>query len=301
MTTVEDAGSVAEVKAARPGGVLRRLREQPFTGRFLRNAMAVSALAYLVFLVVVAALAPWITPRDPDQQNLADAFADPFSPGFLLGADNLGRDVLSRLIVADQVALTASGIALGVALLVGIPPGLVAGYFGGWVDRAIMRVSDAVQSLPPLIIAIALVGALGPGLRNSMLALGFIFAPNFIRIVRAAVLEVREETFIEASRSIGTSTARIMIFRVVPNILPPVLVQISLVAGFSLIAEAGLSLLGLGVQPPNASWGSMLGDGYNFLFQQPWLVVFPGLAIAFAVLALNIVGDGLRDAIGRGR
>lgn len=282
-------------------GFLTRIREQPFTGRFLRNAMAMVALVYLVLLVLIALVAPWITPLDPDQQNLADAFADPFTAGHLLGADNLGRDVLSRLIVADRVALTATGIALGVALLVGIPPGLLAGYFGGWVDRVIMRISDAVQSLPPLIIAIALIGALGPGLRNSMLALGFIFAPNFIRIVRAAVLEVREETFIEASRSIGTPTPWIMVFRIVPNALPSVLVQISLVAGFSLIAEAGLSLLGLGVQPPNASWGSMLGDGYNFLFQQPWLVVFPGLAIALAVLALNIVGDGLRDAIGRGR
>ncbi|MCW0216503.1 MAG: ABC transporter permease [Pseudonocardia sp.] len=299
--TVDQADRIEREIAESRVGVWRRFREQPFTGRFLRNRTAVCALGYLVLLVLVAVFAPWIAPHDPDAQNLGDAFADPFSAGHLLGADNLGRDVLSRLIVADRVALSATALALGVALLVGVPPGLVAGYFGGWVDRVVMRISDAVQSLPPLIIAIALIGALGPGLRNSMLALGFIFAPNFIRIVRAAVLEVREETFVEASRSIGTPTLRIMVFRIIPNTLPPILVQISLVAGFSLIAEAGLSLLGLGVQPPSASWGSMLGDGYNFLFQQPWLVVFPGVAIALAVLALNIVGDGLRDAIGRGR
>jgi peptide/nickel transport system permease protein len=181
----------------------------------------------------------------------------------------------------------------------GFPPGLIAGYFGGVVATLIMRLTDAVQSLPALIFAIALVGALGPGLRNAMLALGVIFSPNILRVVRASVLEAREETFVEASRSIGTPTLRILLNRVFPNIVGPLLVQGSLVAGFSLLGEASLSLLGFGVQPPKASWGTMLSQGYNFIGQQSWLVVFPGVAIAITVLCCNLIGDGLSDAIGR--
>lgn len=300
---LEPTGSTNEpvrpdVLTSRPGPVARVLRN-PFIRRFFGRRLAVVALIYLLLIVLVAFIGPWITPYPPDHQDLAQAFAAPFSPGHFLGTDQLGRDVLSRLIAADRVALIAAGQALGIAMLVGIPLGVVAGYFGGITDRIVMRVTDAVQSLPPLIIAIGIVGALGPGLTNAMLALGLIFAPNFVRIVRAAILEVREETFIEASRSIGTPAIQVLYSRIAPNVFPPVLVQISLVAGFSLTAEAALSLLGLGAQPPVASWGSMLSQGYNSIYQQPWLVVFPGLAIAVAVLAFNLVGDGLRDSIAR--
>ncbi|MFT3854094.1 MAG: ABC transporter permease [Ilumatobacteraceae bacterium] len=207
--------------------------------------------------------------------------------------------MLSRLIVGTRVAMLASGQAVLIALILGVPPGLLAGYFSGRVDLVIMRITDAVQSFPPLILAIAMVGILGPGLTNAMLAVGIVFSPNFLRIVRAAVLEIREETFIEASRSIGTPTSRIVRTRILPNVLPPLLVQISLAAGFALLAEASLSFLGLGVQPPRGSWGLMLGRGYDYLSRQPWLIVFPGLLIALAVLCFNVVGDGLGDSIGR--
>jgi peptide/nickel transport system permease protein len=161
------------------------------------------------------------------------------------------------------------------------------------------RVADALQSMPPLMLAIAIVASLGFGLRNAMIALGIVFSSGFFRLTRAAVMEVREETYIEASRSIGTPIPMMIRTRVLPNVLPPLLVQSALVAGFALIAEAGLSLLGLGVQPPQASWGSMLSQGYNFLLLDPWQVVWPGLAISLTVLACNVVGDGLRDAIGK--
>jgi peptide/nickel transport system permease protein len=267
--------------------------------RFLSNKLAVIGLIGLSILVVVAIFAPALAPYDPGRQDLSATFADPFSPGHVLGTDNLGRDVLSRLIDATRVALGASALALVTALVIGVLPGIAAGYFGGWVETVVMRITDALQCLPPLILAIAVIGAVGPGLRNAMLILGVIYAPNFVRVIRAAILEVKEETFVEASRSIGSSTSRILMTRVIPNAIPPVLVQIYLVFGFALIAEASLSLLGLGAQSPTASWGSMLSQGYTYLNQSPWLVVPPGLAITLTVLFCNLVGDGVRDSIGR--
>lgn len=270
-----------------------------FLRRFRSNRGAMIAFGFLVFLVIVAIIGPWIYPVDPNAQDLANTLADPFSDGHVLGTDELGRDVLARLIAGTRVAMLASAQAVIIAFGLGVPPGLIAGYLGGWVDLVVMRITDAVQALPPMILAIAVVGVLGPGLTNAMLAIGVVFAPNFLRIVRASVLEVREETFVEASRSIGTPTLRIIRTRILPNVMPPLLVQISLAAGFALLAEAGLSFLGLGVRPPQSSWGLMLGRGYDNLSRQPWMIVFPGVAIALAVLAFNVVGDGLRDSIGR--
>jgi peptide/nickel transport system permease protein len=290
-------GSVGVVEP--PVGWWSAFRRQRFVRRFVRNRAAMVGVGFIVFVFVLAVVGPWLQPYDPNAQDLKNTFAGPWSAGHVLGTDNLGRDTLSRLISASRVALVASFETVGVALLLGVPPAMVAGFLRGKVDWLMSRVADAIQSLPPLILAIAIVAALGPGLRNAMLALGIIFAPNFFRLTRAAVLEVREETYIEASRSIGTPTLRILRKRVLPNILPPLLVQVSLVAGFALVAEASLSLLGLGVQPPQASWGSMLGQGYNFIGVQRWLVVWPGLAISLTVLACNVVGDGLRDSIGK--
>lgn len=270
-----------------------------FIRRFKQNRGAVLALGFLLLLAVVALMPGVLAPHDPNEQHLADALADPFGGGYLLGTDELGRDTLSRLIFSTRVALLASLQAVLIGAALGVLPGLVAGYFGRWVDLAIMRVTDTVQSFPPLILAIAIVGVMGPGLRNAMLAIGIIFAPLFVRITRAAVLEVSEETYVEASRSIGTSTWRIMWTRVLPNALPALLVQISLAFGLTILAEAALSFVGLGAQLPDASWGSMLRRGYEALDRQVWLIVFPGVMIALTVLAFNTLGDGLRDAIGR--
>lgn len=270
-----------------------------FLRRFRSNRAAVVALGFLVLLVVIAIVGPWIAPHDPNAQDLFNTFSGPFSDGHLLGTDDLGRDTLSRLLVATRVALLAVAQAVVVGMVLGVPPGLAAGYFGRRVDLVISRLNDALQSFPPLILAISVVGILGPGLRNAMLAVGLIFAPNFVRIIRAAVIDVRNETFVEASRSIGTPTLRIVRTRILPNVLPPLLVQISLAGGFALLAEASLSFLGLGVQVPQASWGLMLGRGYIGFARQPWLIVFPGVLIGLTVLSFNVLGDGLRDSIGK--
>jgi ABC-type dipeptide/oligopeptide/nickel transport system permease subunit len=303
QTTVDDVPSLAErpsaadeadIMAAAPLSARRR-----FVRRFKANRGAMVAFGFIVFLLIIAVIGQWITTHDPIEQDLRNTLADPFKGGHILGTDELGRDTLSRLIVGTRVAMEAAGQAVLIAMILGVPPGLAAGYFSGFVDLVIMRITDAVQSFPPLILAISVVGILGPGLRNAMLAVGIVFAPNFLRIVRGAVLEVREETFIEASRSIGTPTLRIVRTRILPNIMPPLLVQISLASGFALLAEASLSFLGFGVQLPNASWGLMLGRGYGNFSKQPWLIVWPGVLIALTVLSFNVMGDGLRDSIGR--
>lgn len=269
-----------------------------FRRRFLRQKVAVAAALIVLFMVVIAVFAPWIAPYDPLQQNLRNTLQGP-SWDHWLGTDETGRDVMSRMIYGSRVSMMAAAQAVILAIVLGVPPGLVAGFFGGWVDTAISRINDTVMSFPPLLLAIAIVGVFGPNLRNAMIAVGVIFAPRFLRLTRSSVLAVKEETFVEASRSIGTPTFRILRTRILPNVMSPLLVQTSLSLGFAMLAEAGLSFLGLGVQPPQASWGAMVGRAYRFLNQDPTLVIFPGLAIVIAVLAFNLLGDGLRDSIGR--
>ena len=269
-----------------------------FRRRFLTRKPALVALGFIVVVILIAIFAPLVAPYDPLDQDLRNTLQGP-SGSHLLGTDELGRDVLSRMIFGTRVSLLAALQAVGIAILLGVPPGLLAGYFGGWVDTLTSRINDTVMSFPPLLLAIAIVGVFGPNLRNAMLAVGIIFAPRFLRLMRASVLAVKEETFIEASRSIGTGTARILRTRVLPNSLSPMVVQVSLSLGFAMLAEASLSFLGLGVQPPEASWGAMVGRAYRFLDQSPTLVLFPGVAIVLAVLAFNVLGDGLRDSVGR--
>jgi peptide/nickel transport system permease protein len=273
-------------------------RGRRFRRRFLRDRAALVALAFLIILVVSALFAPLLAPEDPASQDLLTVLERP-SADHLLGTDHLGRDVLSRLIHASRVSLLAAFEAVLVGIVLALPPGLIAGYAGGWVDSVIMRVADALMSFPPLLLAIAIVAVLGPGVTKAMFAVGVVFAPRLARLVRASVLDIRDETFIEAARSIGVSTPRILRRHILPNIMPPLLVQISILAGVAMLLEAGLSFLGLGVQPPDASWGTMLGEAFIVIYQAQWLSVFPGVAIALSVLAFNVLGDGLRDAIGR--
>ncbi|MTD57604.1 ABC transporter permease [Amycolatopsis pithecellobii] len=269
-----------------------------FQRRFARERLAVVAFAFLVLLVIVAIFGPWLQPYDPDQQNLSIAFSGP-GGGHWLGTDQLGRDVLSRIISGTRVSLVAAAEATGVGVLIGVPIGIVCGYFSGWFDRTVMAANDAVMALPALILAIAVAGALGPGLTHSMLAIGIVFAPRLIRLVRASVLDIRHETFIEASATIGTPTLRILRKHVLPNVLSPLIVSTSLMMAWAMVAEAGLSFLGLGVQPPQASWGAMLGQGYQYTAQAPALIIYPGVAIMLSVLALNLLSDGIRDSLGR--
>lgn len=269
-----------------------------FFRRFRRQRPAIVALCFLVSLTTIALLAPVISPYEPNQQTLTRILERP-SFDHWLGTDDVGRDVFSRLLYGGRLSLLAALQAVGVGVVLGVPPGLVAGFFGRWVDLVIMRITDAVMSFPPLILAISIVGVLGPNITNAMLAVGVIFAPRFLRLVRGAVLTVREETFIEASRAIGTPTPWVIRRHILPNVMSPLIVQISLASGFAMLAEASLSFLGLGAQPPQASWGSMLSRGVRHMTDAPWLIFAPGLMIALTVLAFNILGDGIRDSIGR--
>jgi peptide/nickel transport system permease protein len=293
MTTVNaEPGRTVRVRRVRLAG-LRRLAR-----RFRRQRVPMVALAYLVVVLVAAVAAPVLTSSDPNATNLRNALKGP-SGDHWLGTDDLGRDVFTRLLFAARISLQAAVQSVGLGLLLGVVPGVLAGYFRGWVDTVVMRITDVLLAFPPIILAIAIVGVLGPNLTNAMLAIGVIFTPRFVRITRSSVMQTREETYVEASRSIGTSTWGILRRRILPNSLSPLIVSVSLASGTAMIAEATLSFLGLGVQPPQASWGSMVGRAVRHIDRAPWLIVFPGLAIALTVLALNLVGDGLRDSFGR--
>lgn len=263
----------------------------------MRNRSALVALIVLGFIIVVAVLAPWLAPYPPEAQNLDQVLMGPDASHWL-GTDNLGRDVLSRLLYAARLSLSACAIAVGIAVVIGVPAGLVAGYFGGWVDRIVSLVTDALMGFPYMILALGIVGSLGPSIRNAMIAIGIVYAPRLVRVTRSSVLGIRRETFLEVSHSIGTPHRVIVLRHVIPNILPPVIVQASLMLGFAMLAEASLSFLGLGAQPPAASWGSMLGVAVHHMDTQPWLMVWPGIAITVTVLCFNLIGDGLRDMFG---
>jgi peptide/nickel transport system permease protein len=277
------------------GGAFRQ-----FTRRYLGQWIAVAALAVIVLIAVMAIFAPLFANHEPDLQTLGDANSGP-SRAYWLGTDHLGRDIYSRLIYAARVSLPAALEATGIAVVIGVPLGLLAGYFRGRVDGGISLVTDAIMALPPLILALALLGALGQGLSKAMLAVGIVFAPRFLRLVRGTVLSIREETYIEASVAAGTPTRNVLIRHVLPNALPPLLVQGAFTLGFAMLAEASLSFLGLGVQPPTSSWGSMLSEAFDNINRSRWAVVPPGVTIAVAVLAFNLIGDGLREAVGRER
>ncbi|MBX3705935.1 MAG: ABC transporter permease [Pseudomonadales bacterium] len=271
---------------------------QRFLRRFLQQRLALGCLGFLVLLTLAAVFAPWVAPYDPLQQDLDRVLESP-SRDHWFGTDELGRDVLSRTLFAARVSLLAAAQAVLIAIAIGVPPGLVAGLWGGRVDGLIMRATDALMSFPPLILAVALIAVLGPSLTNAMIAIGILLSPTFLRLMRATTMAVAQETYVEAARSIGCTQGWIIRKHVLPNVVSPLFVQISVFAGVAMLAEAGLSFLGLGAQPPDSSWGAMVGRGFRYLSLAPSLIVFPGLAIAITVLALYVVGDGLRDSLGR--
>ena len=271
-----------------------------FIGRFCRNKTAVVSLAILLLIVLVAIFAPMLAPYDPAKSSLR-AVLKPPSAAYLLGTDDLGRDVLSRLIFASRLSLLASVQALVIALGIGLPLGLISGYAGGWVDLVIMRCNDALMSFPALILAVVIVGLLGPSLPNAMTAIGLVYAPRIMRVVRGTTLSVREEVYVMAARSTGCSDARVIARHVLPNITGPLVVQATVLMGHALLAEAGLSFLGLGAQPPQASWGAILGQSFPYLAQSPVPMIAAGCVISVTVLCFNLVGDGLRDSVGRAR
>ena len=267
--------------------------------RVLGDRAALISLTVLLLMVVLAILAPFIAPEDPVAQDLKSVLLPPGTDGHLLGTDQLGRDVLSRLMIGTTTSMLAVVLALVVALAIGLPIGFASGYFGGWVDTIMMRLMDAAMSFPPLLLAIALVGILGPNLTNAMIAVGILMSPRFARLMRGVVMGIKEETFIEAARSIGTPTWRIIVRHIVPNAMSPLTVAIAVTSGAAMLAEAGLSFLGLGVQPPDASWGTMIRDGFLYFRRSPGLGVFPGIMISLTVFTFITLGDSLRDALGR--
>ncbi len=269
--------------------------------RFLHRPVAVAGLAVIAIFVVVAVLAPLIAPYSPIATSWSAVRKAP-SLAHWMGTDENGRDVMSRVMFGARASLMAGVVSVLIAASIGVPAGLLAGFAGRWVDAILSRIVDAMLACPFLILAIALAAFLGPDLTNAMIAIGVSSAPRFMRVARAATLDAAANEYVEAARAIGNPPWRVAVRHILPNIVPPVLVQGTLAVAAAIIAEASLSFLGLGQQPPDPSWGSMLNAAQRFLTQAPWLAVFPGLAIFLAVLSFNLVGDGLRDALDpRGR
>ena len=269
--------------------------------RFLHRPVAVAGLIVIVVFVAVAVFAPLLAPYDPIATSWTAIRKAP-SLAHWMGTDENGRDVLSRVIFGARASLMAGVVSVLIAGAIGVPTGLLAGFAGGWVDSVLSRITDAMLACPFLILAIALAAFLGPNLTNAMIAIGVSTAPRFMRVARAATLDASSNDYVEAARAIGNPGWRVAVRHILPNIVPPVLVQGTLAIAGAIIAEASLSFLGLGQQPPEPSWGSMLNSAQRFLEQAPWLAVFPGLAIFLVVLSFNLVGDGLRDALDpRGR
>jgi peptide/nickel transport system permease protein len=264
--------------------------------RFKRRRGAVFALVVIAVFVAAAMLAPLISPYDPDLQTWSAVRKAP-SALHWFGTDDVGRDVLARVIFGGRASLLAGVISVAIALLVGVPVGLVSGYVGGFIDALFSRITDALLACPFLILAIALAAFLGPSLGNAMIAIGVTTTPIFIRLTRGQVMVVKVEDYVEAARAVGNPHWRIALVHVLPNILPALLVQATLSIAAAIIAEAALSFLGLGQQPPAPSWGSMLNAAQRFLVNAPWMAIWPGLAIFLTVLSFNLVGDGLRDAL----
>jgi len=264
--------------------------------RLRRRRGAMVGLAVVVFFVALALLAPWVSPHDPLQTSWGAIRKAP-SAAHWFGTDEIGRDVLARVIWGARASLLAGMVSVLIALALGVPIGLLTGYAGGATDAVISRITDAMLACPFLILAIALAAFLGPSLTNAMMAIGISATPIFVRLTRAQVLAVKVEDYVEAARALGNPHWRIAVRHVLPNVVPPLIVQATLALAAAVIAEASLSFLGLGQQPPAPSWGSMLNTAKNYVEHAPWMAVWPGVSIFLLVLSFNLVGDGLRDAL----
>ena len=264
--------------------------------RLSKSPLAMFGLAIILLLIFCALFAEAISPYSPIKQDLMHMFETP-SAEHWLGTDEFGRDILSRLIYGARVSLQVGFIAVGIALVVGGMLGAVSGYYSGWLDNSIMRVMDVLLSIPRTLLAIAIVAALGPSLMNLMIAVGISAVPTYARIVRGSVLSIRSMEFIEAARAVGSSDLRIILRHILPNSMAPIIVQSTLGVASAILNAAGLSFIGLGIQPPNPEWGAMLSGGRQYIRDFPHMTLYPGLAIMFTILALNFLGDGLRDAL----
>ena len=281
---------------------IRRQMLKEFWFYFSQNRGAVAGLVVFVLLVLTAIFAPLIAPHDPTQQFRDALLVPPFweqggRSEFLLGTDAVGRDMLSRLIYGAQYSLFIGIVVVAIALVGGVVIGLVAGFYGGWVDSVIMRVMDVVLAFPSLLLALVLVAILGPGLTNAMIAIAIVYQPHFARLTRAAVMSEKARDYVTAARVAGASNLRLMFKTILPNCLAPLIVQATLSFSSAVLDSAALGFLGMGAQPPASEWGTMLAEAREFILRAWWVVTVPGLAILISVLAINLMGDGLRDAL----
>jgi len=276
--------------------IARRYGVGYFLRRYARNRLALIGLWVVLTITAAAILAPWLVHASPIKPDFGSVLAPP-SFAHPMGTDDLGRDEFSRVIFGARIALLAGVISVSIAVVIGLPVGLLSGFYGGRVDDVVMRLTDALLSFPFLVLALALVAILGAGVEKAMIAIGLVFTPRFIRLARAQTLGEREQPYVEAARAMGAGDGRILWSHLLPNSLSPLLVQASLDMAGAITAEATLSFLGLGTQPPTPAWGSMLNLAQPYLSTAPWTAIFPGLAIFLTVLALNLLGDGLREAL----
>ena len=264
--------------------------------QFRRSYVGIVGAALVVFFLLVTALAPMLAPYDPVATDFASVLTPP-TREHPFGTDDIGRDILSRVIHGSRVSLEAGLFTVAVALTIGLPLGLAAGFFGGRVDMLISRGIEVILSFPTLVLALGITAILGPKLIHALFAIGIVFVPHFARLIRGQVLSVKENDYVNAARALGAADVRVMALHILPNCLAPLLVQSSFSISFAILTEAALSFLGLGTQPPTPSWGIMLAMGRGYLEQAPWLGAFPGLAIFLTVLGFNLLGDGIRDAL----
>ncbi len=268
---------------------------------FARNQGGLFGLTALIFIFVVVMAAPWVTAHPPNQPNLRHRLEPGFWAGNtenLLGTDSMGRDMWSRLVYGGRASLQVGVIAVGITMIVGTILGAVSGYYGGLIDLALMRLVDFMLVFPDLLLALVIISILGPGLNKAMIAIGLVYIPRMARLIRGSVLSVKELTFVEAAQVVGVRSGNIIWRHVLPNVIGPAIVYLSLLLGDAILYAAALGFLGLGAQPPKAEWGAMLSHGRDYIvLGQWWFATFPGLAISFTVICLNLIGDGLRDAL----
>ncbi|MDQ0163251.1 ABC transporter permease [Aeribacillus alveayuensis] len=267
-----------------------------FWYRFYKNKLAFSGLIIMVVYAILALLAPLIAPYGPLEMHPDQMLSAPNSE-HIFGTDQFGRDIFSRIIYGTQISLKVGTISVGISLILGVTMGVVAAYYGKWVDSLVSRTTDVLFSFPDILLALALMAVLGTSLTNVMIAIGIVYTPIFARLTRGSVLSIKNSLYVEAARSIGVSNLQIVLRHILPNVMAPIIVQATLSFALAILTEAALSFLGLGVEPDTPSWGIMLNEGKDFMETAWWIAVFPGLAITLAVLSLNVMGDGMRDAL----
>lgn len=265
--------------------------------QLMRNRAALVGLIIILIFAILAVFAPLFAPANPLEQNISARMTPPFIDGYILGTDDLGRDLLSRILYGGRISLIIGGVSVSISLVLGIVLGIVAGYFGGWVDKLIMRIIDIMLAFPYILLTIVIVAILGPSLFNAMVAIGISQMPRYARVIRASVMAEREQDYVLAEKSLGASNIELMFRTILPNAMAPTIVQATLGVGEAILSSAGLSFLGLGAQPPTPEWGLMIASSKQFITSAWWIVTLPGIAILLAVLGFNLLGDGLRDIL----